>query len=361
MAVADSKEVAAVSIQCAAEAESFLASAERAKAITPICVGVGATAASFSLLVPVLLDTLGLASNLQLVTEIYLFCPLISLLAAAVAALALQETKSLATRAMGVGNRRFARSGLVSRTWMSSTELIERKSKAQYDKWVTFSLSVLPAPVIGAIVPGALPTKTIVVTALAACEAAFFLAAAESVVSRATDAVALKARSAAVCDTYANQGARSSAILPFTSALSGLCAAATAAIVELPFVESLSSATSPAAVILHMATVAIFPALSALFAAAASVSKARCEVDAQASVLAASTIAVPYDDKDEDPLLKPFSGVIELIKVTLSSSLRMIGKATVRRRWPWKLLRRWFARRIQRRGNITPGNDVAMA
>ncbi|EJK44843.1 hypothetical protein THAOC_36587, partial [Thalassiosira oceanica] len=44
-------------------------------------------------------------------------------------------------------------------------------------------------------------------------------------VARATDAVALKARSAAVCDTYANQGARNSAILPFTSALSAFCAA----------------------------------------------------------------------------------------------------------------------------------------
>ncbi|GKY91097.1 hypothetical protein MPSEU_000082500 [Mayamaea pseudoterrestris] len=357
VAVADSKEVAAVSIQCAAEAESFLAAAERAKAITPVCVGVGATAASFSLLVPVLLDTMNIASNLQRVTEIYLFCPLISLLAAAVADLSLQETKSLAARAIGVGNRRFARSGLVSRTWMSSTELIERKSSAQYDKWVTFSLSVLPAPIIGALVPGALPTKTIVVTALAACETAYFLAASESVVSRATDAVALKARSAAVCDTYANQGARSAAILPFTSALSGLCAAATAALVELPFIDALSSANNPGAILLHMGTVAIFPALSALFAAAASVSKARCEVDAQASVLAASTIAVPYDDEEQDPLLRPFAGVLELITVTVSSSLRMMGRATMRRNWPWSLLRRWWTRRIQKRRNGQTYND----
>lgn len=52
-------------------------------------------------------------------------------------------------------------------------------------------------------------------------------------VARAVDAVALKARAAAVSDTYANQGARSGAILPFTSALGGLCAAAAAATVEL--------------------------------------------------------------------------------------------------------------------------------
>jgi hypothetical protein len=340
VAVADSKEVAAESICCAAEAEKFRASAERAKAITPLCVGVGATAASFSLLVPVLLETLGIpSSNLQLITEIYLFCPLISLLASAVAALALQETKTLASRAIGVGNRRFAQSGLVARTWMSSTEMIERKSKGQSDKWITFCLSVLPAPVIGALVPGALPTKTVVVTALAALETAYFLAASESVLSRATDAVALKARSAAVCDTYANQGARSSAILPFTSALSGLCAAATAAVVELPFVEALTSMHNPFATTLHIFVVAGFPALSALFAAAASVSKARCEVDAKAAVLAASTIAVPYDDEEQDPLLRPFRGVIELIRVTLSSSVRMLRTYTIRPRLAWNAIR----------------------
>ena len=32
-------------IQCAAEAEAFLANAERVKAITPLCVGLGATCA----------------------------------------------------------------------------------------------------------------------------------------------------------------------------------------------------------------------------------------------------------------------------------------------------------------------------
>ena len=41
----------------------------------------------------------------------------------------------------------------------------------------------------------------------------------------ATEAVALKARSSAVADTYANQSSRAGSILPFTSALAGLCAA----------------------------------------------------------------------------------------------------------------------------------------
>jgi hypothetical protein len=42
-------------------------------------------------------------------------------------------------------------------------------------------------------------------------------------------------------DSYANQGTRNSAILPFTSALSAFCAAATAAIVELPFIDTVSA------------------------------------------------------------------------------------------------------------------------
>lgn len=196
IAVADGKEVAAATIQCAAEAEGLLANAERAKAITPLCVGVATLAASLALLVPVLLDSFVVVGNLQLRTEAYLCCPLVAVLAAAVASLALQETKSYTALAIGIGNRRFARSKLVGRSWLSSTEQIERKSSSTAAKWRSFSLSVLPAPLIGALVPGALPTKTIVVAALAAAQSAFFTAQAEFVLSRATDAVAIKARSA---------------------------------------------------------------------------------------------------------------------------------------------------------------------
>ena len=94
VAVADGKEVAAQSIQCAAESEGFLAQAERAKGVTPLCDGVGATALSFALLVPVLLASLAVEKNLQLVTEVYLCCPLVAVLAAAVSSLALLETRS---------------------------------------------------------------------------------------------------------------------------------------------------------------------------------------------------------------------------------------------------------------------------
>lgn len=318
--MADGKEVAASTIGCAAEAEGLLANAERAKAVTPLCVGVGATATTFSLLVPVLLGGL----DTVILNEVYLVCPLISVLAAAVCSLALQDTKGFSQRAASVGNRRFARSGLVGRTWLSAAEQITGKSDSNRLKWKTFCLSVLPAPILGSLIPGtSLATKSIIIAALAAAQTTYLLAECEYSLARATDAVAIKARSAAVCDTYANQGARSSAILPFTSALSGLCAAATAAIVELPFLHSLSATGSFASLTGEMAVVAFFPAFSSLFAAAASVSKARCEVQAEAAVQAASTLALEYTSGDDgdDPILRPFRGVAELIRLTYTSSI----------------------------------------
>jgi len=320
VSVADGKEVAAATIACAAEAEGLLANAERSKAILPLCVGVSATATTLSLLVPVLLEN----ADTVILGEIYLACPLVSVLSAAVASLALQDTRLFARRATSVGNRRFARSGLVGRTWLSSPEQIQNKSSTTQKKWRSLFLNVLPAPVVGFFIPGAdFPTKSIIVTALAAAQTAYVLTKCEDVLARATDACAVKARSAAVCDTYANQATRSAAILPFTSALSGLCAAATAAIVELPFLESLSAAGTIGSLTSQTAVVSAFPALSAMFAAAASVSKARCEVQSEAAMQAASTLALEYSsDDDDDPILRPFRGVIELIQLTFRSSVK---------------------------------------
>jgi len=122
----------------------------------------------------------------------------------------------------------------------------------------------------------------------------------------------VKARAAAVADTYANQGARAGSILPFTSALAGLCAAASAAAVEiLPLINNLS---------LDSLIAMFFPGGAALFAAAASVSKARCEVDAAAASQAASTGLVGNDDDPKDPV----NVVRELIRLTVKASWQKI-------------------------------------
>lgn len=329
--MADGKEIAANAIQCAAEAESFLANAERVKAISPLCVGIGATCAAFSLLAPAIIEAMNLGSSVILITEIYLFCPLVSVLAAAVCNLALEETKGFASRATNVGVRRFSKRSMIGQTWLSSSEQVQRNSKSKTDRWKSFVGSVLPAPIVGSILGGpSLSAKCIVITALAAVQSAYFLAQAESVLARATDAVALKARSAAVCDTYANQGARNSAILPFTSALSAFCAAATAATVELPFLDVVATSYGTLG---EVALVSIFPILSTTFAAAASISKARCEVDAEAAAQAASTLALEYDringNSSGDPVLNPFKAVAELVRLALSSGLRGIRKGVI--------------------------------
>jgi hypothetical protein len=357
-ATANGKEVAAATMQCVAEAEGLLANAERAKAILPLCVGISTVAATCSLLVPVALDVM--SGNLQVATEIYLLCPLVSVLSAASSSLCLQETTDYCNRAIGVGNRRFAPSTVVGRTWQSQTEQIQSKSRYSLKRWQSFALSVIPAPLLGSLVPGAsLSTKTIVISALAAAQTAWFLTQAEYELSTATDAVAIKARSSAVCDTYANQASRSSAILPFTSALSGLCAAATAAIVELPLLNTLSMShqTIPT-ILLQVGIATIFPALSSLFAAAAAVSKARCEIDSEAAVLAASTLAIPYDGAGRNPgdgfgpnLLQPLRSVQELIRTVLDRSVVRPFK-----RWievSWRLFRRQRQHQRRKRKNRT--------
>jgi len=369
VAVADGKEVAAATICCASEAEGFLANAERAKAITPLCVGVSATATIFATLVPILMENTPTTSILN---ELYLACPLISVLSAAVVSLALQDTKGFCDRAISVGNRRFAKAGLVGRTWKSTSEQITGKTISYRQKWRSFIFSVLPAPIVGSLVPGAsLASKSVIVTALAAAQTAYLLADCEFCLARATDAVAIKARSAAVCDTYANQGARSAAILPFTSALSGLCAAATAAIVELPFLETLTATNTLGSLTSQMTIVAFFPIFSTLFAAAASVSKARCEVDAEAAVQAASTLSSEYytdnenGENENDPILRPFRGVAELIRLvctsTLEQSQKLVRKLFFYKRLSKKIGALWtrlfFFRRTNTNTNKNNNND----
>lgn len=270
VAVSKSKEIAALAIQAAAEAEVLMAEAERAKAILPLCVGIATTASAFALLAPNLLHSLSFHLSEQLTTQLLLFCPLISVLAAAVAGLATAESRDIASRAAGLGNRRFASSRSVGRTWLSSPEQVELAAQRTTMKWKTFAISVLPAPLIATLTPGLLPFKTIVCAAVAAAQAAYYLAIAEYFLASSVEAVALKARASAVADTYANQSTRAGAILPFTSALASLCAAASAAAVELlPLVNPLE---------LQALVSLIFPSGAALFAAAASVAKARCEV-----------------------------------------------------------------------------------
>jgi hypothetical protein len=343
VAVARGKEVAAITLQAAAESEMFLARAERAKAIIPLCVGVSATAAAFALLAPALVSDLAQRGLETIFTsQLYLIAPLVSVLAAAVAALASQETNSLGGQAISVGARRFASASVVGRTWLSATEQVGASADKTKEKWVSFTLGMLPAPVLAALVPGTIAFKAIVAAAVGAAQAAYSLADAEYTLSAAVESVALKSRAAATADTFANQGARAGAILPFTSALSGLCAATTVAVVEvLPLLPST----------LAEALVGVtFPAIGALIAAAASISKARAEVDSAAATEAASAVA---DSEPEMNVRDPIKWTIDLINLTIRSLKRMVQRRTLTR-WIRALFGRRDPPEETMKGVVTP-------
>ena len=91
------------------------------------------------------------------------------------------------------------------------------------------------------------------------------------------------------------------AILPFTLALPAFCVAATAAMVELPFLNTISSLYG---VVGEVVVVSTFPILSSAFVAAAEVGKAQCKVDAEVAVLAASTLALEYNEMNRSRLIR---------------------------------------------------------
>jgi hypothetical protein len=347
VAVAKGKEISALSIQAAAEAEAILAVAERTKAILPLCVGIATTASAFSLLAPSLFKEIALNARMEFPTEVYLLFPLVGVLAAAIAGLATQESVELASRAKNLGARRFASSSSVGRNWLSATEQIDRSSTKTTDKWRSFAYGVLPGPLLAAVTPGPLAFKAIVCATIAAAQAAYYLTVAEYALADAVEGVSLKARTSAVADTYANQSQRAGAILPFTSALASLCAAASAASVELlPLVS---------AVELQSLIALVFPSGAALFAAAAAVSKARCEVDTAACSIVVSKGLTGGPEKQVDPL----STVIEQVIVSMETSAERLFtrykqiKNSVTKGTIIRTLQRWW-NKVFRRNSPPP-------
>lgn len=266
IAVSNGKELAALAIVAAAEAESILAEAEKSKAVLPLCVGIATTASVLSLAAPIFLKELSETHNIRFMTEIYFVFPIVALLAVVIARQAALESQKLASRVSSVDA---TKPGSLLRTFSRKVEPYTRNDAATNDNWRGFALGLAPSPILALIFPGSISTKTIVCAALAAAQSAYYMTVAEYSTAAAATAVAIKSRSAAMSDFYANQASRASAILPFTSALAGFCAAASAAAVELlPFVNTVEQAV----------VALIFPSGAAIFAAAAAVSKSRCQV-----------------------------------------------------------------------------------
>ena len=210
VATATAKEVAAVALRTASEAEAALAAAERAKSACPLCAGLAAAAAAVALALPRAAPPLLLGA-----------APVAGALCAAVGALALARAAARAAAAENLGRRRFASSAEVGATWRSQTEMVFARDLSERRRHATVALALLPAP-LAALVPGSGQFRAVAAASASAAQAAYHVAAAEWGVAHAADAVADKQRTAAIIDTYANQAARVGALLPFTSALGSL-------------------------------------------------------------------------------------------------------------------------------------------
>eukprot|EP00616_Rhizochromulina_sp_CCMP1243_P002935 CAMPEP_0118987462 /NCGR_PEP_ID=MMETSP1173-20130426/44228_1 /TAXON_ID=1034831 /ORGANISM="Rhizochromulina marina cf, Strain CCMP1243" /LENGTH=498 /DNA_ID=CAMNT_0006938313 /DNA_START=22 /DNA_END=1518 /DNA_ORIENTATION=+ len=301
-------ELAATTVQAASEAEYQMSCAERAKAIIPACVGISFASSIFALLAPALVAEVKKATGFQIASAFYLIWPAISVGAAAVASLAIKQVKFYVARAVAAGDESF-----VQEKGTYKENVVER--------FRSFVLATLPVPILASLCPGPLTFKAIVAATSGVAQTEYFHSRAEFQIARGQDAVALKARAAAVADAYASQGARSGSILPFTSSLAALCAAGTAAVVELlPLVPQ-----AP----LQALICAVFPALGSLIAAGASLSKARCEVDAEAAKAASdSFILATQTPGSPNSLLNPVKGTASLIQITFSAVSKTYWQTT---------------------------------
>lgn len=299
VATASGMEVAATSMRAAVESETLLATAERSKAVLPFAVGLSAAAAGLALVLPPLLKELSWPFQ----TELLVVCPAVALGCSAVAALAHLETSAWAEAARILGRRRFSERANAGRLWQSQTASVLGREERDRKRWQALLWAVTPGPLLALGLSGTLAFKAIVASACAAAQAAYFFAKAENDVARATAAVALKGRTAAVAETYASQASRVMALLPFTSSLIGLTAAFAAILVEV----------QPAAS-------AALPTLGALVAAAAQVSKACCEADAAAAVSAVDT-PPPPDDFGTDNRLPFVPGILEFARPILGAAV----------------------------------------
>ncbi|KAJ1454863.1 hypothetical protein M885DRAFT_587941 [Pelagophyceae sp. CCMP2097] len=318
VAAANAHEVAAIAVRAAAEAEAVLSTAERAKAILPVCVVVSATASALSLVAGqaigifedgTVFGAIGDAALLPetLRTSLLLVCPGVSILAASVAVLAKGEAFVRCDRAQSLGRRRFATRENVGRTWRSTTELVVGLSNSEKSAWIGFARAIVAAPLIAALITPSdeFGAQAATAAAAAAVQAAYSLTLAEYRLARAGESVAAKSRTAAVAEAYADQAKRANARIPYASALAALCAAVCTLCVEMRFPRILLLA---------------FPLIATVLVTSASRQRNRAIGDAQATAAASNQLAGLDDGSDEDPLL-PLVLTWRNLKLALGATL----------------------------------------
>lgn len=314
-AVCNARQISAEAVKAAAEGEVVLSQAERSKCIITVSLGVSAATA---FILPIYFNEISQVADLEFSTGLFIGIPAFAVLSAAVAGLANKEVIGSCTKCANVGRRRFASSKTVTRKWLSVTELVDESTAERTNGWVDFVRGVLAGPAIGALAPGALKVKALVAAVVGAAQTAYYFSTTEYALGQAMDNVFFKTRCAAIAETYANQGARSGAILTFTSALGGFMAAVSAGVV-LVFHHFKS--------VKIQALICLLPTLfGAILAGAASVSRSRCEVDSEATSQAIEfrvqfekgenlNIAESFGKKEsDDGTMNPIARVVENIR-----------------------------------------------
>lgn len=325
-AMSRGRETAACTTQAAAECQIQVANAERIKSVVPFCAGVGVSSVACALIMPALIENVFVHHGWKIGKWALCVFPFLATATAAQAAIATKAMTKICREVVNTGERGYTDNMLAAAR--PAALVVESRR----DRIKLFLEHTLPGPLIAFLtpVPGHLPMelfafKCLMWTAIAGFQSGYSLVVSEYELSRAVDSLSLKARAAAVSEAYANQGSRSASILPFTSSLGGLCAAASAAAVEfLPYIEEAGVLATP----LCCLAAGIFPVAGAFFAASASVAKARSEVDAAAAKKASEDFGESTTNGLSEPfgrgLLDPLQGLSEMIKLSVKASVKKL-------------------------------------
>ena len=91
----------------------------------------------------------------HMIPDLYLLCPLDSILVGVVANLALEVTQGFVTKVINIDLQRFLKQSAMGHSWLLFGDMTQRVSqKSKTDRWRLFAGLLLPVLIIGIVVGG---------------------------------------------------------------------------------------------------------------------------------------------------------------------------------------------------------------
>ncbi len=91
----------------------------------------------------------------HMIPDLYLLCPLDSILVGVVANLALEVTQGFVTKVINIDLQRFLKQSAMGHSWLLFGDMTQRVSqKSKTDQWRSFAGLLLPVLIIGSVVGG---------------------------------------------------------------------------------------------------------------------------------------------------------------------------------------------------------------